>query len=106
MPDLLKADANGVTIWIEPAPTYGSELTTSLEDVADRTVDAVAAARETIVGLAHSIAQTVQTLDDRAKPSEFSVEFGLKFNAEGRAIVAKAGAEASLKLVLKYSNQT
>jgi hypothetical protein len=35
-------------------------------------------------------------------PDEFTLEFAIKFTAEGNALVAKASAEANLKITMKY----
>ena len=102
MAELLVATVDNHPIYIEAEPTYGSEQTTSLDEAVERAGDALEQARTTIVSVATSMVGAVTDLANATQPNEFTLEFAIKFNAEGRAIVAKASAEANLKITMKY----
>ena len=47
--------------------------------------------------------RTVAELDERSAPDEYELEFAIKFTGEGNVFVAKVGAEANLKVTLRYA---
>jgi len=102
MSQLLPVAIEGDEIYIEVDDAYGLEETTSLDDVVERTARVFERTKSVITGVAKSLVQTVNDLDDTVKPDEFSLEFAIKFNGEGNAIVAKISGEGNLKVNLKY----
>src|SRR5262249_25231869 len=92
-----------VEVLVETTPVAGSEPTTSLSEATARMADAFDDVRAAIVQVA---VKTVGVIGDAAKrgarPDRLEVEFGLKFSASGKLIVASATAEASLQVKLVY----
>jgi len=68
----------------------------------DEARDAFERARTTVTSVAKSMVEAVRELDRKVTPDEFTLEFAIKFTAEGNALVAKAAAEANLKITMKY----
>jgi len=78
-----------------------ARLKVNPEEVKERSEKAVAEAMESIVDMACR----VNALRSRI-PSEFSqieVEFGIKFNWEVGALLAKAGSEANINVTLTWT---
>ncbi|MFF7902574.1 CU044_2847 family protein [Streptomyces sp. NPDC007920] len=73
-------------------------------DVAQRSGEAVDSAMATIRRMAEKLADAVNDLARR--PDEMEVEFGLTFDAEAGALIAKAGVEAALTVRLSWSAGT
>ncbi len=93
------------SILIEFPPESGVQTVARLkvnpEEVKERSEKAVAEAMESIVDMAYR----VNSLRDRI-PAEFSqieVEFGIKFNWEVGALLAKAGSEANINVTLTWT---
>jgi hypothetical protein len=105
MSNLIPVIIDDQTIYVEVERTYGSEETTSLDEVRHKVEDAFEHAKTTITSVAKSMAGSIRSLDQALAPHEFVIEFAIKFNAEGQAILAKAGAEASLKITLNYKHK-
>jgi len=103
MPDLLPVTIDGHTIYIETESTYGSEDTTSVEETVQRAGDAFVRAQATVTAVAKGMVEAVRRLDRASTPDEFTMEIAIKFNAEGTAILARAGAEANLRITMKYT---
>lgn len=106
---------DGVPLLIEvtestrPLVRSGSEATGSRyepEQVIAVVEGALSRARTAVVGIARELAQVVNSLGDTAPPDELAVEFGVSFNTEGNVLLAKAGAEATLHVTLKYSRHS
>lgn len=57
----------------------------------------------TIRAMAYRVAKTVNALEDRARPDEAEVEFGITLDAESGALLAKASAGAQIKVKLKWT---
>lgn len=102
MARLLPTVIDGETVYIEIEGTYGSEETTSADEALEKAKDAFERAKVTIISVAKSMVSVIQTIDEAVTPDEFGLEFGVKFNAEGQAFLAKAGMEASLNVVITY----
>lgn len=98
----LEVNVDGTTILIEPEPVYGSQKTSATSKAIEQTGDALEKAKETVIVVAKSMVGALKNLDKTITPDEFTMEFGLKFNAEGNAVVTKVGAEATLKITMKY----
>ena len=61
---------------------------------------AVDRAMQNIRDIAQKISKTIDSLVE--KPSEVEVSFGVRFDAESSAVIAKAGIDASLNVKLKW----
>ncbi len=102
MEEPLKTVVDGVDIFIEVEPVYGSQRTSASDKALDQADKALENAKNTITTMGKTLVQAIRSFDEQITPDEFSLEFGLKFNVEGSAVVAKVGAEATLKITMKY----
>jgi hypothetical protein len=57
----------------------------------------------TIRAMAHRVADTMSQLEDKARPDEAEVEFGISLDAEAGALLAKASTGAQIKVKLKWT---
>ena len=107
MSQAISTIVEGQTVWfeVETQKTRGSEETTSVAEKAlDHAQDAFDRAEATVTSISKSMATAIRSLAATARPDEFQLELGIKITGEGRAIVAKAAAEASLKVLLIYKD--
>ena len=58
----------------------------------------------TISALAKKTMVTIKTIPITERPSTIEVSFGLKLDAEAGAVVAKAGAEASINVTMTWTH--
>jgi len=70
-------------------------------DVARRSTEALESAMSTIRGMAEKVCATVADLPRR--PESLEVEFGLVFDAEAGALIARTGVEAALTVRLSWA---
>jgi hypothetical protein len=77
------------------------EVSLSPQDLAKRSTAALDSAMASIKQMAERISTTTDRLAHR--PSEVEVEFGLKLDAAGGALVARAGVEAHLVVTLRWT---
>lgn len=93
-----------VDVLVETVSTAGSEPTSVLDKVGTRAAETFEQAQEAIVAIASSAARTVQQMEERGlHPDQVTVEFGLRFAAQGGAFVASASAEAALRVSVIYN---
>jgi hypothetical protein len=102
MSTILSTNVDGHTVYIEAEALYGSEETTSAGETLEKAHDAFEQAKTTITSVTKSMVSAIQMMEQSVMPDEFGLEFGIKFNAEGQAIVVKAGMEASLHVTITY----
>ena len=57
----------------------------------------------TIRATAYHVAQTMDGLEDRVRPGEAEVEFGITLDAEAGAMLAKASTGAQIKVKPKWT---
>lgn len=78
------------------------QVSISPQEIAQKSAEALDKAMSTILQVAHRVIKTVSTLPQDLAQTE--VEFGIKFNMETGAVIAKTGMEASIniKLTLKH----
>jgi hypothetical protein len=91
----------GVDVLVQATPVsvVGAEPTSA----ASRVVDAYGRAEAAILGVAESVAGTIDRLVDSGRsPREITVEFGLSVSLEGDVLVAKGKTEATLAVTLTY----
>jgi hypothetical protein len=89
------------TILVELAPRTGLQQATRLPRYLD---ELSAEALENAMRTVRAMAQWVETtIDDLAgNPDQVEVEFGVKMDFEGQALIAKAGAEAAISVSLTW----
>lgn len=94
-----------VELLVETVPVASSEPTSAVGMVGQRVVDVFDEADTAIVAVASSVAGTVRRLAARsACPDRVQVEFGVKFSVQGKAIVAAASGEATLRVMVSYES--
>lgn len=74
-----------------------------VEDLAGKSAHAVTTALSTIHNMATGVTEAISKL--ATPPSTVEVEFGIKFDTETGAIIAKAGVEASLTIKLIWERK-
>lgn len=90
-----------IEVMVETTPVAGTEQTS--RDATERVADAFDRAKETILEVAASTVDLIETAGARgARPDHLQVEFGLKFSVKGTVIVAGASGEATLVVRLTY----
>jgi hypothetical protein len=106
MTEIIDVDVNGKTIFFEVDSTeeYGTERTSSKKKLTGEVANMFEQAKSTIMTIAESMVSTVRAIDKTITPDEFNLEFAIRFTAEGHVVIAKASAESSLKVGLKYIN--
>jgi hypothetical protein len=94
-------------ILVELAPTAGlRSVSLSPKDVVEKSKEAVDHAMQSIRGMAKKTVESIKAIPISERPSSISVEFGLKLNAEGNALVTKAGMEATLNVTMTWENKS
>ena len=110
---LLPVRIGDVDVYVETlpaAPAVGSEPTSGFgrqrpQEAAgvEGVADVFSRAQETILSIATTTAAVLEKAGRAAvHPESLEVEFGIAFSAEGHIVVARATAEASLKVTLTY----
>ena len=69
-------------------------------DLVEQSARAVDRAMDTIKGMGERVSITVESLARR--PEEVEVTFGIVLDAEAGALIAKAGASASISITLRW----
>jgi len=78
------------------------EVSLSAQDLAARSAAAVDSAMNSIREMAERVSSTTERL--ARPPSDVEVEFGLKLDASGGALVARASVEAHLVVTLRWTS--
>ncbi len=95
------------TILIEFAPRPGVRRVSSrTDDMTEKSAQALDKAMSTIRLMGQRVTDTVQSINVADRPTKFELEFGLKFDVEAGAVVAKASTEAAFKVVLTWEQDT
>lgn len=76
------------------------QVALSAPDAIARSTEAINQAMATIHGMAERLRSTVGQMSIR--PDGVEVEFGIKFDTEAGAVIAKAGIEASVNVKLTW----
>jgi hypothetical protein len=106
MREVIAVKIDGETLYIEAEASPGSEVTSpSLDDVMASAEDAFERAKITVTTLTKDMVRAFRSIESVLAPQEFVLEFGIKFTAEGNAIVVSTTAEASLKITATYRNK-
>ena len=103
----ISEDEGNVPILVEFAPQPGVRSVgiglTDPQELAEKSAKALKHAMGVIRTMADNVAETIDKISDR--PSEVSVEFGLKMDAEAGAYIAKAGVEAGFTVTLTWKQE-
>ena len=93
-------------ILVELTPTAGvRSVSISPTDMIEKSKEAMDHAMKSIRGMAKKTVRTIKEIPISERPTTISVEFGLKLNAEGNAVVAKAGMEATLNVTMTWEHK-
>ena len=99
-------EENDEVILVELTPTAGvRSVTISPTDMLEKSKQAMDHAMKSIRGMAKKTVRTIKEIPISERPTTISVEFGLKLNAEGNAVVAKAGMEATLNVTMTWEHK-
>jgi len=91
-------------VMVDFAPRAGlKEVSLSPRDLAARSSVALDSAMASIRQVSERV--TLATKDLVQRPDEVEVEFGLKLDAVTGALIARTGAEAHLRVTLRWSGQ-
>ncbi|HNT76131.1 MAG TPA: CU044_2847 family protein [Anaerolineae bacterium] len=100
----ISGEEGGTPVLVEFAPQAGvRQVGIDLTDpkaLAEKSAHALNVAMGTIRAMAERVTATIDGISD--KPTEVSVEFGLKLDAEAGAYIAKASAEAGFTVTLTW----
>ncbi len=93
-------------ILVELTPTAGvRSVSISPTDMLEKSKEAMDHAMKSIRGMAKKTVRSIKEIPISERPTTISVEFGLKLNAEGNAVVAKAGMEATLNVTMTWEHK-
>ena len=99
-------EENDEVILVELTPTVGvRSVSISPTDMLEKSKEAMDHAMKSIRGMAKKTVRTIKEIPISERPTTISVEFGLKLNAEGNAVVAKAGMEATLNVTMTWEHK-
>ncbi|MGW9133529.1 CU044_2847 family protein [Streptomyces sp. NPDC055681] len=102
MPQVLEEDGS---ILIEFNQRGGvRQVALSAPEAVARSAEAVSQAMSTIRGMAERVRGTVAQM--AVRPDSVEVEFGIKFDAEAGAVIAKTGVEAAITVKLIWGPGT
>jgi hypothetical protein len=95
------------TILVEFANQPGMEEVgislTSGAELAKQSALAINNAMNTIRNMAYRVVTTMKSLPEQ--PTQIEVQFGIKLNLEGSAVVAKASGESTITVKLSWDQQ-
>ena len=99
-------EENDEVILVELTPTAGvRSVSISPTDMLEKSKEAMDHAMKSIRGMAKKTVRSIKEIPISERPTTISVEFGLKLNAEGNAVVAKAGMEATLNVTMTWEHK-
>lgn len=102
MPTLQVEDDDDV-ILVEFAPAPGvRSVSLTPKDIAEKSREALDDALKTMRKMAKKSMKAIREIPVIERPSSIAVSFGLKLNAEGGAVVAKAGVEAAINVTMTW----
>ncbi len=95
-------------IAIEWAGTQGGVQKASigggkLKELQEDSEKAVNIAMSAIRSMAYKVSKTLDSIEDKVRPNEAEVEFGVKFDAKAGVLLAQASAEGQIKVTLKWN---
>ncbi|HXQ38600.1 MAG TPA: CU044_2847 family protein [Anaerolineales bacterium] len=105
----LEVEDDDEVILVEFAPAPGVRtVARSPQEILEQSIEdskkAIDRAMRSIRGMAKKTMKTIKEIPVSERPSTISVSFGLKLDAEAGAVVAKAGAEASMNVTMSWTH--
>ena len=94
-------DETPIIVEFQHAPGVRQVSRLSAEEVTKRSAEALDHAMGTVKGMSRRFQTTISSL--AVQPSTTELEFGIKLDAAAGAVLAKAGAEASMNVKLTWS---
>ena len=74
-----------------------------MERVSQQSERAINLAMGTIRSMAYRIARTIEGIEEKTRPDEAEIEFGLNLDAEAGAFLARASTGAQISVKLKWN---
>ena len=94
-------------ILVDLAPTSGvRSVSLTPKDIVEKSQEAMEHAMKTVRGMANKTMKTIQSIPITERPTTFEVQFGIKLNAEGNALITKAGGEATMNIKLTWEHKS
>jgi|SRR6267378_7091025 len=91
-------------ILVEFAPRPGlHQVALTPADIVEKSAQAVDRAMVTVSALAKKFCATVDSL--AVRPTDVTLEFGLKLDIEAGALIARTGVEANMNVTLSWSQR-
>lgn len=97
------ATDNSIIVEFPPKPGVAPVSRPTAEDIIRKSNEAVEKAMATIQEMARHVTTTIDKISD--PPTQMEVEFGIKFDSEVGAVVAKAGMECSINVKLTWERK-
>ena len=96
---------NPTVILVELAPRPGVQQVARLQpaELARRSAEALDKAWDTIRAMSDRAGALIEDL--AGDPDEVQLEYGIKLDVEGNAVIAKAGAEAAISVSLTWKRE-
>ena len=93
-------------ILVDLAPASGvRSVSLTPQGVVEKSRLAMEHAMTTVRRMARKTMKTIEAIPVSERPTTFEVEFGIKMNAEGNALVTKAGGEATINITMTWEHK-
>jgi len=103
----LEVEEDDDVILVEFMPVAGvRSVSLSPGDIAEKSKEAIDNALKSMRNMAKKTVKTIKDIPVTERPNTITVSFGLKLNAEGGAVVAKAGVEAAINVTMTWQRAT
>ena len=89
-------------VLVELTPAPGACDVGILEDIEEKSTEALNSAMNTIHHMATYIVDTMNSVSESTRPSKVEATFGLKLTNEGNALITKASLEANIDVTLTW----
>ena len=105
--DPLEIENDEDVILVDLTPTAGvRSVSLTPQDVIEKSKVAMEHAMKTVRRMANKTTKTIKEIPISERPTTFEVQFGIKLNAEGNALVTKAGGEATINVTLTWEHKS
>ena len=94
-----------ILVDFSPAPGVRSVARMSKEELVEKSKIAIETAMFTMRLMAARAVETIKKIKITERPDKVEMEFGLTLDAEAGALIAKAGAEAAIKVTMTWENK-
>jgi hypothetical protein len=93
-------------ILVEFEDEYGiRSVSSDPAEFVEKSKKAIERSMKTVQRMAKKAVRTIQSIPISERPSKFEFQFGIKMNGEAGAVVAKAGAEASITVTMTWEHK-